>query len=95
MIVREAASALLLLIAALFSLVAVLGITRSKDNFAALHAAGVANVTVPLLALLSTVVATGFGMSSVNMLVLFAILTLGAPLTSHAFAIAERRRRTR
>lgn len=95
MYLREAAAAALLVLAALFAVISGLGIMRSRNNFAALHALGVTSVLLPLFALLAVVVATGFGQSSIQMLVLFAILTGGAPIASHALAVAERRRKPR
>lgn len=90
---RHIATAVLLLIAMLFALLAVLGVVRSKNNFAALHCVGVLNVMVPPFILIAVLVDTGFGVSSLKMLVLTVIVILGGPLGSHAIAVAERRRK--
>jgi multicomponent Na+:H+ antiporter subunit G len=92
---RHIATAVLLLLAMLFASLAALGVTRSKNNFAALHCAGVLNVLVPPLILIAVLVDTGFGFSSLKTLVLTAIIMLGGPLSSHAIAVAEHRRKPR
>lgn len=92
---RHFATGAILLIAALFALIAALGIARSKNNYAALHCVGVLNVLVPPLALIAVLVATGLGMSSLKMLVLSVVLVAGGPVATHAIAIAEHRRKPR
>jgi multisubunit Na+/H+ antiporter MnhG subunit len=92
---RHIATAVLLLLAMLFALLATLGVVRSKNNFAALHCVGVLNVLVPPVVLVAVLVDTGFGFSSLKTLVLAAIVMLGGPLSSHAIAVAEHRRKPR
>ncbi len=90
---RHFITAVILLVAAAFALLATLGVVRSKNNFAALHCAGVLNVLVPPLAFVAVLAATGFGVPALKMFVLTAIMLLGAPVTSHAIAVAEHRRK--
>jgi multicomponent Na+:H+ antiporter subunit G len=92
---RHIITAIILFIAMSFALLAALGVVRSKNNLAALHCAGVLNVMAPPLALLAVLVSTGLGMSSLKMLVVTVVLLLGAPITSHAIAVAEHRRKPR
>jgi monovalent cation/proton antiporter MnhG/PhaG subunit len=92
---RHIVTAIILFIAMAFALLATLGVLRSKNNFAALHCVGVLNVMAPPLALLAVLVSTGLGMSSLKMLVVTVVILLGAPITSHAIAVAEHRRKPR
>ena len=95
MIERQIAAGAVLFVATVFLLIAALGIVRSKNNFAALHCAGMANVLAPLLVFVAVVLATGFGQSAIKMFVLLAVLWAGAPILSHALGVAERRRKPR
>lgn len=79
----------------LFGVLSVLGVMRSKNNFAALHCVGVSNVLLPPLCLIAVLVAVGVGQSAVYMLVLAFILLVGGPIVSHAIALAEYRRKPR
>lgn len=90
---RHIITAVILFVAMLFALLAVLGIARSKNGFAALHCAAVVSVMVPPLALVAVLVDTGAGMASLKMLVLTAVVLAGGPIASHAIAVAEHRRR--
>ena len=92
---RDIASAAVLVAAAFVASVAALGVLRSRTPFAALHASGVANVLVPPAALVAVVIQTGFGLSTVGMLVLAVTLLLGAPIACHALAAAGHRRAPR
>ena len=92
---RDVACAVVLVGAALAAIVSALGVLRSRTPFAALHASGVANVLVPPAALVAVVIQTGFGLSTVGMLVLAVTLVLGAPIACHALAAAEHRRAPR
>jgi monovalent cation/proton antiporter MnhG/PhaG subunit len=94
-VARHIVTAVLIVVAMLFALLSVLGIVRSKNNYAALHCLGVTNVMVPPVILIAVLVDTGLGVSSLKMLVLTAIIVLGGPLGSHAIAIAEHRRKPR
>jgi multicomponent Na+:H+ antiporter subunit G len=91
--VREIITASLLVISAFFALVSALGIARSENNFAALHALGVAGVAVPVLVLIAIPVDVGFGVSLAKGTVLAVLLIVGSPVASHAIAVAQRRRR--
>jgi monovalent cation/proton antiporter MnhG/PhaG subunit len=95
MIVREILAAIVLFIGTIFATISALGVHRSKNNFAALHCAGVTNVMLPLLALIAVILIVPAGQSTVKMAVLFVVLTLGGPITSHAIAVAEYRRKSR
>lgn len=95
MMARQIAAAVFLAAAAAFATISAFGILRSRSNFAALHASGIANVMLAPLALLAIVAATGFGASSAGMLVLAAELLIGAPIVSHGLAVAEHRRKPR
>lgn len=92
---REAAGAILLVAAAAFATLAALGIVRSRNALAALHALGIASVMVPPLVLLAVVVVTGFGISSLKTLCLALIVLCAGPVTGHAIAMAEHRRNPR
>ena len=93
--VRHIVTAVLLLVAAIFALLSVLGVLRSKNNLAALHCAGVLNVLTPSFAFIAVLVDVGLGISAVKMLVLTVVLLAGAPVTSHAIGVAEHRRKSR
>lgn len=95
MIVRHILAAVMLAIAAVFAIISMLGVLRSKNNFAALHCAGVTNVMVPLLAMAAVLIDIPAGQATVKMAVLTVILLMGGPITSHAIAVAEYRRKSR
>jgi multisubunit Na+/H+ antiporter MnhG subunit len=92
---REIAMAALLFLAMLFGLVSAIGVLRSKNNMAALHCAGVTNVLVPLLVMAAVLVDIPAGQATVKMAVLTVVLLTGAPIVSHAIAVAEYRRNPR
>lgn len=92
---RHAATALVLAVAAAFALLSALGIVRSKNALAALHALGVASVMLPPLVMIAVGIQTGFGVSSVKTICFVAILLIGGPITSHAVAVAAHRRRVK
>ncbi len=95
MIARQLATAIVLALLAGFALLAALGVLRSKNNLAALHALGICSVAVPPLTLIAVLIDTGFGVSAVKTLCFIFVLLIGAPITSHAIALAEYRRRAR
>jgi multisubunit Na+/H+ antiporter MnhG subunit len=92
---RQIAAAVILFAATAFALIAALGVLRSKNNLAALHCLGVANVMLPPLMMLAVLVDVGVGVSAVKTLVLMVIMLLCGPATSHAIAVAEYRRNPR
>jgi len=92
---RHILAAIVLGIAAAFGIVSMLGVLRSKNNFAALHCAGVTNVMLPLLAMVAVLIEIPAGQATVKMAVLTVILLMGGPITSHAIAVAEYRRKSR
>ncbi len=92
---RQIAVAVVLAVAALFTIVAAVGVVRSKNNLAALHCAGVANVLAPILAMIAVLIDIPAGQSTVKMAVLTVVLMIGAPVTTHAIAVAEHRRNPR
>jgi monovalent cation/proton antiporter MnhG/PhaG subunit len=95
MMVRQIGCCVVLGIAMIFSLLGAIGILRSKNNFAALHCLGLAGVTLPVLTLVGVVMVTGFGVSALKTLAFAIVLLLGAPIGSHAIAVAEHRRKPR
>ena len=92
---RHAVTALVLVVAAAFAMLSALGIVRSKNALAALHALGVASVMLPPLVMLAVLVDTGLGVSSVKTICFVTVLLLGGPISSHAVAVAAHRRRTK
>lgn len=95
MTVREILAAIVLFIGAGFAVISAIGVYRSKNNFAALHCAGVTNVMLPILALIAVILIVPAGQPTVKMAVLFVILMMGGPITSHAIGVAEYRRKSR
>lgn len=95
MMARQIGCCVILGIAALFALLGGIGILRSRNNLAALHCLGLAGVTLPVLTLVAVVAVTGFGVSALKTLAFSIVLLLGAPIGSHAIALAEHRRRPR
>ncbi len=92
---RQVATAVVLLLAALVALISVLGILRSKNNFAALHCSGMTNVLLPILCMIAVLIEIPAGQSTVKMAVVTVVLLMGGPITSHAIAVAEYRRKPR
>lgn len=90
---RQVATAVILFIAMFFALLSAIGIVRSKNNLAALHCLGVSSVMLPPLTMIAVLVDVGAGVSAVKTVCLVVILLLGGPVTSHAMAVAERRRK--
>lgn len=90
---RQIASAVILFIAMAFALLSALGIVRSKNNLAALHCLGVTSVTLPVLTLIAVLIDVGIGVSAVKTVSFIVILLLGAPITGHAIALTEHRRK--
>ena len=93
MTVQHLAAAGLLSILAAFALISAIGIVRSRNNFAALHCAGVTTVTLPLLLIAAVFVESGFGVPAVKAVTLAVIFLLGGPVSAHAIAVAVHRRR--
>jgi len=77
----------------MFALLSVLGILRSKNNLAALHCLGVTSVTLPILTMVAVLVDVGVGVSAVKTFSFIVILLLGGPVTGHAIALTDYRRR--
>lgn len=92
---RQLATAVILLIAAIFALLSALGILRSKNNLAAIHCLGVSSVMLAPLTMIAVMVDVGIGVSAVKTVCFMVILLLGGPITAHAIAVAERRRHLR
>lgn len=92
---RQIAAAAVLAAAALFATISALGVLRSRNNFAALHCAGVTNVLAPLLAMVAVLIEVPAGQATVKMAVVTVALLVGGPITSHAIAVAEYRRKGR
>lgn len=90
---RQIATVVILLAAMAFALLSALGIVRSKNNLAALHALGVTSVTLPVLTLVAVLIDVGFGVSAVKTASFAVIVLLGGPITAHVIALAEYRRR--
>ena len=90
---RQIASGVILFIAMVFALLSALGILRSKNNLAALHCLGVTSVTLPLLTIVAVLIDAGVGVSAVKTVSFIVILLLGGPITGHAIALTEYRRR--
>jgi multisubunit Na+/H+ antiporter MnhG subunit len=90
---RQIASGVILFIAMVFALLSALGIIRSKNNLAALHCLGVTSVTLPVLTLIAVLIDVGIGVSAVKTVSFIVILLLGGPITGHAIALTEYRRR--
>lgn len=90
---RQIASGVILFIAMLFALLSALGILRSKNNLAALHCLGVTSVTLPVLTIVAVLIDAGVGVSAVKTLSFIVILLLGGPISGHAIALTEYRRR--
>ncbi|HEY9179365.1 MAG TPA: monovalent cation/H(+) antiporter subunit G [Candidatus Baltobacteraceae bacterium] len=84
---------MILFIAMLFALLSALGILRSKNNLAALHCLGVTSVTLPVLTIVAVLIDAGVGVSAVKTLSFIVILLLGGPISGHAIALTEYRRR--
>ncbi|HKU68571.1 MAG TPA: monovalent cation/H(+) antiporter subunit G [Candidatus Baltobacteraceae bacterium] len=92
---RQIATGVVLFVAMIFALLSALGILRSKNNLAALHALGVTSVTLPLLTMIAVLIDTGVGVSAVKTVSFIVILLLGGPITGHAIALTEHRRTPR
>ncbi|HLI95119.1 MAG TPA: monovalent cation/H(+) antiporter subunit G [Candidatus Baltobacteraceae bacterium] len=90
---RQIASGVILFAAFMFALLSVLGILRSKNNLAALHCLGVTSVTLPILTMVAVLVDVGVGVSAVKTFSFIVILLLGGPVTGHAIALTDYRRR--
>ncbi len=90
---RQITSGVVLLVAMIFALISVLGILRSKNNLAALHCLGVTSVTLPILTMLAVLIDVGVGVSAVKTVSFIVILLLGGPITGHAIALTDYRRR--
>ncbi len=90
---RQIASGVILFIAMLFALLSALGILRSKNNLAALHCLGVTSVTLPVLTIVAVLIDAGVGVSAVKTVSFIVILLLGGPISGHAIALTEYRRR--
>lgn len=90
---RQVATAVILFVAMIFALLSALGILRSKTNLAALHCLGVSSVMLAPLTMIAVMVDVGIGVSAVKTICFMAIVLLGGPITSHAMAVAERRRK--
>lgn len=90
---RQIAAGVILVIAMVFALLSALGILRSKNNLAALHALGVTSVTLPLLTLIAVLIDVGIGVSAVKTVSFIVIVLLSGPITGHVIALAEYRRR--
>jgi multisubunit Na+/H+ antiporter MnhG subunit len=90
---RQIAAGAILLVAMIFALLSALGILRSKNNLAALHCLGVTSVTLPILTLVSVLIDVGIGVSAVKTISFIVILLLGGPITGHAIALTDYRRR--
>jgi len=90
---RQVATAVILFVAMIFALLSALGILRSKTNLAALHCLGVSSVMLAPLTMIAVMVDVGIGVSAVKTVCFMAIVLLGGPITSHAMAVAERRRK--
>jgi len=90
---RQIAAGVVLFVATIFVLLSVLGILRSKNNLAALHCLGVTSVTLPILTLVAVLVDVGVGVSAVKTVSFVVILILGGPITGHAIALTDYRRR--
>jgi len=92
-VARQIASGVILFAAFMFALLSVLGILRSKNNLAALHCLGVTSVTLPILTMVAVLVDVGVGVSAVKTFSFIVILLLGGPVTGHAIALTDYRRR--
>lgn len=90
---RQIASGVILFAAFMFALLSVLGILRSKNNLAALHCLGITSVTLPILTMVAVLVDVGVGVSAVKTFSFIVILLLGGPVTGHAIALTDYRRR--
>lgn len=90
---RQLATAVILFVAMIFALLSALGILRSKSNLAALHCLGVSSVLLAPLTMIAVMVDVGIGVSAVKTVCFMVIVLLGGPITSHAMAVAERRRK--
>ena len=90
---RQVATAVVLFVAMIFTLLSALGILRSKSNLAALHCLGVSSVLLAPLSMIAVMVDVGIGVSAVKTVCFMVIVLLGGPITSHAMAVAEHRRR--
>jgi multisubunit Na+/H+ antiporter MnhG subunit len=90
---RQITAGVVLFVAMIFALLSVLGILRSKNNLAALHCLGVTNVTLPILTLVAVLIDVGVGVSAVKTVSFIVILLLGGPITGHAIALTDYRRR--
>lgn len=93
--IRSVAAACVIFAAAVILTISMAGVLRSRNNLAAVHCLGVANVTLGPLALAAVLIAVGFGVGAAKMLVLAVVLLFGGPVTSHAIAVAEHRRNPR
>jgi multisubunit Na+/H+ antiporter MnhG subunit len=92
---RQIATGVILFVAMIFALLSALGVVRSKNNLAALHCMGVTSVTLPILTMIAVLVDVGFGVSAVKTVSLVVVLLLGGPITGHAIALTEYRRKPR
>ena len=93
MIVRQTIAAAVLAAVAALALLSALGMLRSKNNLAALHCLGITSVSLPFLTVTAVLVSVGFGVSAIKTLCFAVILLVGAPVCSHAIAVAEHRRK--
>jgi multisubunit Na+/H+ antiporter MnhG subunit len=90
---RQIAAGVMLFVAMIFALLSVLGVLRSRNNLAALHCLGVTSVTLPILTIVAVLILVGIGVSAVKTVSFIVILLLGGPITGHAIALTEYRRR--
>lgn len=90
---RQIVIAALLALAALCASVAAVGVLRSRNNFAALHCAAAGSILAPVFAFAAVIVRVPAGQPTLQMLIVFLAIIAGGPISSHAIAVAEYRRR--
>ena len=82
------ASAILLLVGSVFTLIGSIGIVRMPDVFTRLHAAGITDTLGAAGVLLGLVLKAGFSLLLVKLLLMLVFLLLLNPTACHALARA-------
>ncbi len=77
-----------LIAGSLFALIGALGVLRLPDVFARMHGAGIIDTLGAGLILLGLMVQAGFSLVTVKLILIFALLMITSPTSTHALARA-------
>ena len=81
--------ALLMLLGLIFEISAVVGVFRFKYSLSRIHAAALLDTVGILLTLAGVIIATGWSLTSLKILVVIAFLWLTSPVSSHLIGRME------